>query len=260
MWPDISPARGACRSFIFSLISECPVFHITGTPPAAWIAVGNACEHLTSKMIDWPLPFSREHVPCVQDQEVVAPHDLAALVDDADSIRVAIEPDPDVRSLAAHRGDQVLEILDDGRIGMVVGERAVALRKQIRGVSPSRGNSRPDQRPRTVAAVETTLKAAATGSHAATTSRCIDRSRPRSGHRPRPTRIAPTRVHDRAKRSIRSPYSDSVPTQSLKPLYSGGLCEPVIWMPRYDRIVVQLQYRTGVGTTPMSTYTARPTR
>ena len=28
-----------------------------------------------------------------------------------------------------------------------------------------------------------------------------------------------------------SPYSDDVPTQSLNPLNSGGLCDPVIWMP-----------------------------
>jgi hypothetical protein len=39
MWPDISPAIGACSSFILSLMSECPVFHITGLPPAFSIAV-----------------------------------------------------------------------------------------------------------------------------------------------------------------------------------------------------------------------------
>jgi hypothetical protein len=33
-------------------MSECPVFHITGTPPAARTASGSACEHFTSKITD----------------------------------------------------------------------------------------------------------------------------------------------------------------------------------------------------------------
>ncbi|MNT33979.1 hypothetical protein D3C72_1699310 [compost metagenome] len=33
MWPLISPASSAPVSFIFFLISEWPVFHITGRPP-----------------------------------------------------------------------------------------------------------------------------------------------------------------------------------------------------------------------------------
>ena len=38
MCPDISPASGARSSFILSLMRECPVFHITGVPPARVIA------------------------------------------------------------------------------------------------------------------------------------------------------------------------------------------------------------------------------
>ena len=34
MCPLISPAKGAFNSTIFDLIKECPVFHITGFPPA----------------------------------------------------------------------------------------------------------------------------------------------------------------------------------------------------------------------------------
>ena len=56
MWPDISPATGAFVSSILSLMSECPVFHMIGLPPARVMASGSACEHFTSKMIDWPLP------------------------------------------------------------------------------------------------------------------------------------------------------------------------------------------------------------
>jgi hypothetical protein len=55
MWPLISPASGAFSSFIFALTSECPVFHITGSPPASRISGARRCEHLTSKRIGAPL-------------------------------------------------------------------------------------------------------------------------------------------------------------------------------------------------------------
>ena len=35
-------------------MSECPVFHISGTPPCATMSSASACEHLTSKMIGAP--------------------------------------------------------------------------------------------------------------------------------------------------------------------------------------------------------------
>jgi hypothetical protein len=42
--------------FILSLMSECPVFHITAVPPAASMPSVRACEHFTSKMIGCPCP------------------------------------------------------------------------------------------------------------------------------------------------------------------------------------------------------------
>jgi hypothetical protein len=59
MCPLISPASGACSSFIFALISECPVFHITGSAPASRSALGSTSEHFTSKMIGVPGPKRR---------------------------------------------------------------------------------------------------------------------------------------------------------------------------------------------------------
>jgi hypothetical protein len=50
MWPLISPASGACISFILALMSECPVFHMTGSAPAALSACGRISEHFTSKI------------------------------------------------------------------------------------------------------------------------------------------------------------------------------------------------------------------
>ena len=48
MWPLISPAIGAPVSFSLALISEWPVFHISGMPPAARIAGARRCVHFTS--------------------------------------------------------------------------------------------------------------------------------------------------------------------------------------------------------------------
>ena len=56
MWPLISPASGACSSFILALISEWPVFHITGSAPASSSAAGRTSEHFTSKMTGVPGP------------------------------------------------------------------------------------------------------------------------------------------------------------------------------------------------------------
>ena len=81
-------------------------------------------------MIDWPLPVLRENIARVDDEEMIAPDDLAVFVDDADSVGIAIERDADVRAVLLHRGDQVLEILGNRRIGMMVREGAVALAEQ----------------------------------------------------------------------------------------------------------------------------------
>src|SRR2546421_2254237 len=46
---------------------------------------------------------------------------------------------------------------------------------------------------------------------------------------------------------ISSPCTDSVPSDNLKPLYSDGLCEPVIWIPPMTGRLCRLQYNRGVG-------------
>ena len=67
MCPLISPPKGAWPparsiSFIFALISECPVLYINGLPPAASIAGARRCVHFTSnKMV---LPGTRESTSC----------------------------------------------------------------------------------------------------------------------------------------------------------------------------------------------------
>src|SRR5919206_347004 len=96
MCPDISPAIGACSSFILSLMSECPVFHITGRPPARSTASASACEDLTSKMIGCPGPGRRVSIEvgreCAADRprrilgEVPA-HDAADVVLAKDRLR-----------------------------------------------------------------------------------------------------------------------------------------------------------------------------
>ena len=50
MWPLISPASGAPVSLSFALMSECPVFHITGSPPWSRIQPKSWRVHFTSKM------------------------------------------------------------------------------------------------------------------------------------------------------------------------------------------------------------------
>ncbi len=73
-----------------------------------------------------------------------SPHTIAAgVVDDADPVGIAIEGNPEVGATRAHRGDQVVQVLDDRRIGMMIGEGAVALAEQILASSPRRPNRRP---------------------------------------------------------------------------------------------------------------------
>ena len=57
MCPLISPASGAPSSFIFILMNECPVFHITGSNPARFSICGRTSEHLTSKITGLPGPM-----------------------------------------------------------------------------------------------------------------------------------------------------------------------------------------------------------
>src|SRR3546814_9090194 len=56
----ISPASGAPTSFIFALMTEWPVFHISGLPPAAAMPSNSASLHFTSPMTVAP-GRSEEH-------------------------------------------------------------------------------------------------------------------------------------------------------------------------------------------------------
>src|SRR5205814_1527093 len=72
----------------------------------------------------------RQYVPRVDDEDAVAPDDRSVFVDDADAVGVAIESNTDFGVVLSYRRDQVLEVLRNGRIRMVVRERAVALAEQ----------------------------------------------------------------------------------------------------------------------------------
>ena len=54
MWPDISPDSGAPVSTILALISEWPVFHISGRPPSRAISSKKDWLDFTSAMIVAP--------------------------------------------------------------------------------------------------------------------------------------------------------------------------------------------------------------
>jgi hypothetical protein len=107
------------------LISEWPVFHISGVPPARWISSNSAWLALTSPMM--VAPVGLQHVARPQDQQLVAPQDAALAVDRADAVAVAVEGDAEVAALLLHLGLQLLEVLGHRRIGMVRREGAVDL-------------------------------------------------------------------------------------------------------------------------------------
>src|SRR4051812_29104981 len=102
-----------------------------------------------------------EHITSVDDQQVVAPDDLAITIDHADTIGVAIEGDAEVGSFPLHGANQVLEILWNGRIRVMVRESAVALAEQIRRRDAKAWKeTRYDKRAGAVTAVENHLEIA----------------------------------------------------------------------------------------------------
>ena len=101
----------------------------------------------------------REHVTRVQEQQVVAPDDRAVRVHDADAIGITIECDTDVRALLLHGPDQVEQIFLDGRIGVVIRERAITLAEEIRGIDVhAREDHFSERATRTVACIEHDLE------------------------------------------------------------------------------------------------------
>ena len=85
---------------------------------------------------------AREHIPGVDDEQVVAPNDRAVAVDDPEAVGVAVEPDPEVRALVPHRCDEVLQVGDDRGVGMMVREGAVALGMQQHRLNADRREQR----------------------------------------------------------------------------------------------------------------------
>src|SRR3954468_4209211 len=61
-----------------------------------------------------------EGVTRVHDQQIVTPDDLAAIVDHPNSVSITVEGDTEIRTVFLNGGSQRLEVLRDGRIGMVV--------------------------------------------------------------------------------------------------------------------------------------------
>src|SRR5687767_2359081 len=97
---------------------------------------------------------SCEDVARVEDQQVVAPHDLPRPVDHADPVRIAVERDPQLRAFRTNGGDEGLEVLRDGRIGVMVRERAVVLGEKTERIQAQRTEQlRRDARSRSIAAV-----------------------------------------------------------------------------------------------------------
>src|SRR6185503_20512687 len=76
------------------------------------------------------LSSALERITSVDDQQVVAPDNLAGAIDDADAIRVTVEGDPDVGPLLFHGRDQVLEIPGDCRIRVVIRKGPVAFAEE----------------------------------------------------------------------------------------------------------------------------------
>ena len=71
-----------------------------------------------------------QHVGGIDGKQLVAPDDLAVLVDRADPVAVTVEADADIAAMLRHRALQVDQILGHGRIGVVIGEVAVDLVEQ----------------------------------------------------------------------------------------------------------------------------------
>ncbi len=86
---------------------------------------------------------------------MVAPHDPAGGIDHADPIGIAVERDAQIGAPCLHGFDERLQILDDGWIRMVVGERPVALAEEIARVeSQASKQLAGDEGARAVATVE----------------------------------------------------------------------------------------------------------
>src|SRR4051794_1015817 len=73
------------------------------------------------------LAGARQRVSSIDDQEVVAPDDIAGIVDDSNAVSIAVKGDPQVGAIFLDRCDQVLKVGWNRRIGMVVWKSSIAL-------------------------------------------------------------------------------------------------------------------------------------
>ena len=83
-------------------MSEWPVFHMIGLPPAFSTASGKRLRALHVEDDRLSRARALEHVARVEDQDPVAPDDVAVVVDDADAIGVAVERDADLGAVFLH--------------------------------------------------------------------------------------------------------------------------------------------------------------
>src|SRR3546814_9323143 len=123
MCPLISPARGAARRFISALMSEWPVFHMRGTPPAEAMPSNSTWLHFTSPMI--VAPGARFNRSRARNSRIWSPHRMRLGVHHAETVAVAVEGDAEIAVLGAHRGLELLQVLRHGRVGVVIGKVAV---------------------------------------------------------------------------------------------------------------------------------------
>src|SRR5215210_5243003 len=73
------------------------------------------------------LARTRQYIARIDDEEIIAPDDLALLVDHADAVRVSIDCDPDVGTIFLHGCNQGLDVLGDRRVGVMIRKGSVAL-------------------------------------------------------------------------------------------------------------------------------------
>ena len=128
--PIISPASGAPISAIFALISEWPVLHISGLPPASRDLVE---QHLARLDVgdDRRPRMLAQHVARQHHHQLVAQQDCAAVVDDADAVaRRRRRRCRDRAFVRAHRRDAAARRFS-GTVGSgwCAGKRAVDRRR-----------------------------------------------------------------------------------------------------------------------------------
>ena len=103
-----------------------PVFHSVGLPPRFADPVEQLARGLDVED-DFGAGVARQHVVGEQHQLAVGEDDAAVLGDHAQAVAVAVEGEAQFRVRGLEPGDQVLQIVRHGGVGMVVGEGAVHL-------------------------------------------------------------------------------------------------------------------------------------